>query len=106
MSLSAHFLSMTQATPCGSTLGSSVLLSVKFLEKDGDEQKAIPIFARRARGLMARWMADNRPHTVADLSKCNLEGYGLMGRLIQESLSLGCNQLRGSPINARFHTRQ
>ncbi|MCH2101569.1 MAG: peroxide stress protein YaaA [Planctomycetes bacterium] len=51
------------------------VLDVKFLQKQGGEQKLISIFAKRARGLMARWMADNRPRTVSELSKFNLEGY-------------------------------
>jgi cytoplasmic iron level regulating protein YaaA (DUF328/UPF0246 family) len=51
------------------------VLDVKFLQRDGGELKFISFFAKRARGLMARWMADNRPRTVAELSKFDLEGY-------------------------------
>ena len=62
------------------------VLDVKFLQKDGDEQRFISIFAKRARGLMARWMADNRPRTVADLSKFNLEGYRFQAKEGDEEL--------------------
>ena len=62
------------------------VLDVKFLQKDGDEQRFISIFAKRARGLMARWMADNRPRTVADLSKFNLEGYRFQAKEGNEEL--------------------
>ena len=51
------------------------VLDVKFLQKDDGKLKFISFFAKRARGLMARWMADNRPRSVADLSKFSLEGY-------------------------------
>ncbi|MEE2681715.1 MAG: peroxide stress protein YaaA [Planctomycetota bacterium] len=51
------------------------VLDVKFLQKDGGTQKFISFFAKRARGLMARWMADHRPKSVSDLEGFDLEGY-------------------------------
>ncbi|MCH2103159.1 MAG: peroxide stress protein YaaA [Planctomycetes bacterium] len=51
------------------------VLDVKFLQKDGGKLKFISFFAKRARGLMARWMSDNRPRTVADLAEFDLDGY-------------------------------
>ena len=42
-------------------LGADVL-DVKFMQKDGGSLRFISFFAKRARGLMARWMADHRPH--------------------------------------------
>jgi len=62
------------------------VLDVKFLQKKDGEQKFISIFAKRARGLMARWMADNRPRTVADLSKFNLEGYRFQAKESSDEL--------------------
>ena len=62
------------------------VMDIKFMQKDGKEQKFISIFAKRARGLMARWMADNRPRTVADLSKFNLEGYRFQAKEGDEGL--------------------
>ena len=53
------------------------IVNVKFLQKDGGKDKFISFFAKRARGLMARWMSQHRPRTEADLSGFNLEGYRL-----------------------------
>jgi cytoplasmic iron level regulating protein YaaA (DUF328/UPF0246 family) len=62
------------------------VLDVKFMQKDGGELKFISIFAKRARGQMARWMADNRPRTVADLSKFDLDGYRFHAKESNEQL--------------------
>lgn len=51
------------------------VLDVKFLQKQGGEQKFISFYAKRARGLMARWMAENRPRSVSELAQFDLEGY-------------------------------
>ena len=53
------------------------IINVKFLQKDGGKEKFISFFAKRARGLMARWMSENRPRTVADLAGFDFEGYRL-----------------------------
>ena len=74
------------------------VLDVKFMQKDGAELKFISIFAKRARGLMARWMADNRPRTVADLSKFDLEGYRFQAKEGNEQLMV-FSRLR--PVAAR-----
>ena len=55
-------------------LGADVL-DVKFMQKDGGSLRFISFFAKRARGLMARWMADHRPRTLADLEGFDVEGY-------------------------------
>ena len=55
-------------------LGGDVI-NVKFLQKDAGKEKFISFFAKRARGLMARWMSTDRPSKPADLSGFNLEGY-------------------------------
>ena len=53
------------------------VVSIRFLQREGGKEKFISIFAKRARGLMARWMAEHRPCSVADLSGFDLEGYRL-----------------------------
>ena len=53
------------------------IINVKFLQKDGGRDKFISFFAKRARGLMARWMSEHRPRKITDLSGFNLEGYRL-----------------------------
>ena len=62
------------------------VLDVKFMQKDGGKLKFISFHAKRARGLMARWMADNRPRTVAELSKFDLEGYQFQAKEGAEAL--------------------
>ena len=51
------------------------VINVKFLQMDAGKEKLISFFAKRARGLMARWMSTDRPSKPADLSGFNLEGY-------------------------------
>ena len=51
------------------------VVDVKFMQKDGGKLRFISFHAKRARGLMARWMSDNRPKRVADLDGFDLEGY-------------------------------
>ncbi|MEL7487562.1 MAG: peroxide stress protein YaaA [Pseudomonadota bacterium] len=43
-------------------------------EKDG-RLRQLQFFAKRARGLMARWAIENRIETVSDLKDFNVEGY-------------------------------
>lgn len=51
------------------------VVDVKFMQKDGGKLRFISFHAKRARGLMARWMSDNRPKRIADLDGFDLEGY-------------------------------
>ena len=51
------------------------VLETTFLQRSGGASKFISFYAKRARGLMARWMAEHRPRTVKDLRGFNLEGY-------------------------------
>lgn len=51
------------------------VIDVKFMQKDGGKLRFISFHAKRARGLMARWMSDNRPKRIADLDGFDLEGY-------------------------------
>jgi len=51
------------------------VVDVKFMQKQDGKLRFISFHAKRARGLMARWMADNRPGSIDDLSGFDLEGY-------------------------------
>ena len=51
------------------------VLQTTFLQRSGGTEKFISFHAKRARGLVARWMAEHRPRTIKDLRKFNLEGY-------------------------------
>jgi cytoplasmic iron level regulating protein YaaA (DUF328/UPF0246 family) len=51
------------------------VLETTFLQRTGGKDKFISFHAKRARGLMARWMAEHRPKSVKDLRGFNLEGY-------------------------------
>ena len=53
------------------------IVNVKFLQRDGRQDKFISFFAKRARGLMARWMSTSRVKRVKDLAGFDLEGYRL-----------------------------
>jgi cytoplasmic iron level regulating protein YaaA (DUF328/UPF0246 family) len=51
------------------------VLSCRFLEEKDGEAKIISFFAKKARGLMARYMIDNRIDKVADLKGFDAAGY-------------------------------
>ena len=51
------------------------VVDVKFMQKDGGKLRFISFHAKRARGLMARWMSDTRPGRLSDLDGFDLEGY-------------------------------
>lgn len=51
------------------------VVNVKFMQKDGGTLRFISFHAKRARGLMARWMSDTRPGRLSDLDGFDLEGY-------------------------------
>jgi cytoplasmic iron level regulating protein YaaA (DUF328/UPF0246 family) len=46
-----------------------------FKEKKGDVYKVVGLFAKRARGMMARYIIDNKIKSVDGLKKFNLDGY-------------------------------
>ncbi len=52
------------------------LITPVFKEKKGDKFKTISIYAKKARGLMTRYIIENRIESVDDLLKFNMEGYG------------------------------
>ena len=53
------------------------VISVKFLQLDAGKEKFISFHAKQSRGLMARWMADHRPKTLAALRGFDAGGYAL-----------------------------
>ena len=51
------------------------VLTCKFLEEKDGEARMISFFAKKARGLMARWAIEHRAETAAELKGFDLEGY-------------------------------
>ena len=51
------------------------VLQTTFLQRSGGTEKFVSFHAKRARGLVARWMAEHRPRTIKDLRNFDLEGY-------------------------------
>ena len=46
-----------------------------FKQKKGDEFKVVGLFAKRARGMMARFVIDNKVKNVEDLKSFDIDGY-------------------------------
>lgn len=57
------------------------VINIDFKEYKGDKYKIIAIFAKKARGLMARYIVDTNAKTVDDLKGFRLEGYGFSDEL-------------------------
>ncbi|WP_417199021.1 peroxide stress protein YaaA [Bizionia sp.] len=57
------------------------VIDVDFKEFKDDKYKTIGIFAKAARGLMARFIIDENAETLDDVKAFNLEGYGLSDEL-------------------------
>ena len=53
------------------------VIDVVFREEKDGKSRVISFYAKYARGLMARWIIQNRVSDPADLSKFNLDGYKL-----------------------------
>ncbi len=51
------------------------VISPRFLEIKGNEAKIVSFFAKKARGLMARYMIDHRVDKIDGLKDFNTEGY-------------------------------
>jgi cytoplasmic iron level regulating protein YaaA (DUF328/UPF0246 family) len=64
------------------------VINVKFLQRDGTRDTFISFFAKRARGLMARWMSEHRPRTRSDLMEFTSEGYRVNARASDEQTLL------------------
>ena len=52
------------------------VVTCRFLEEKGGKARIMSFFAKRARGLMARFAIDNRIERADDLKSFNLDGYG------------------------------
>ena len=50
---------------------------VRFLQVDKAKAKFIALYAKQARGLMARWMAIHKPKRASELAAFDLGGYQL-----------------------------
>ena len=51
------------------------VITPAFKEKKGDEFKMVGFFAKKARGMMSRYIIDNRIETEKDLLKFDVDGY-------------------------------
>ena len=67
------------------TLGVPVV-STKFLQIDAGKAKFMSFYAKQSRGLMARWMADHRPKSIAALRKFDADGYTLSDESTADTL--------------------
>ncbi len=54
------------------------VLAVRFLEERHGHVRIVSFYAKKARGLMARWAIDNRISRADDLKGFDLEGYGFV----------------------------
>lgn len=57
------------------------VLTCRFLEEKDGEARMISFFAKKARGLLARYAIDHRIETAADLRAFNSEGYRFVPQL-------------------------
>lgn len=57
------------------------IIDIEFREKKGLDYKIIATYAKRARGLMARFIIKNKIEEVKEISNFNLEGYKFNGDL-------------------------
>jgi hypothetical protein len=60
------------------------VLTCKFLEEKDGEARMISFFAKKARGLLARYAIDHRIEKAADLKGFDSEGYRLVPQLSNE----------------------
>ena len=51
------------------------LLNIRFLEEKDGQARIVSFYAKKARGLMARFAIDNRLERVEDLKAFDREGY-------------------------------
>jgi hypothetical protein len=57
------------------------LLSCRFLEEKDGEARIISFFAKKARGMLARWVIDNRVDRAADLKGFDAGGYRFVAEM-------------------------
>lgn len=60
------------------------VMNFDFLELDKGELKNISFFSKKARGLMARFVADNKINKISDLKDFDYERYSLNSKLSSE----------------------
>ncbi|MDT0557118.1 peroxide stress protein YaaA [Ichthyenterobacterium sp. W332] len=61
------------------------VITANFKEFKNGEYKMIAIFAKIARGLMARYVLDTNANTIKDIKGFNYEGYGFSDELSSET---------------------
>jgi len=61
------------------------VINVAFKEFKGDKYKIVAIYAKLARGLMARYIVDNDCKTVEDLKDFRIDNYGFSEELSSET---------------------
>ncbi len=76
------------------------VIDVKFLQLDQGKAKFITYYGKKARGLMARWMADHRPKKLSDLSGFNTEGYRFQKKDSSET-TLVFSRPKPAPLSAK-----
>jgi cytoplasmic iron level regulating protein YaaA (DUF328/UPF0246 family) len=57
------------------------VMNFEFLELDKGELKNISFFSKKARGLMARFVVDNKINKISDLNDFDHERYSLNSKL-------------------------
>ncbi len=62
----------------------SRIITCNFKEFKNGDYKAIMVFAKRARGLMARYVITQNPKSIDDLKGFNMEGYEFNDKLSSE----------------------
>ncbi len=61
------------------------VINTRFLEEKDGEAKVISFYAKRARGLLARYAIDHRLEKAADLKAFDSDGYGFVPQLSSET---------------------
>ena len=56
-----------------------------FMEKKNGQNKIISFYAKKSRGLMARYIIENKLREISDLKKFNLENYNYQKELSTET---------------------
>ena len=69
-----------------------------FLNVKDGEARALMFYAKRARGLMARWVIDNKIEKSADLLDFNVEGYKISKKLSEDG-KLVFTRKQPPPVN-------
>lgn len=80
------------------TLGIPVI-NVKFLQVTAGKARFLSFYGKRARGLMARWLADQRPGKPADLADFDVEGYRFQPKESSDS-TLVFSRPKPAPVSA------